>query len=90
MSTLLFDCETDGLLPSLSKLHCLAIQDADTGALWSYADQKGHTPIVDGLKKLAEADSIVAHNALGFDVPAIQKVYSGWAPQGRVIDSLLM
>ena len=27
---LVFDCETNGLLPNVSQIHCLAIYDTDT------------------------------------------------------------
>jgi DNA polymerase-1 len=85
-----FDCETDGLLPDLTKLHCLGIKCLDTGKVWSLADQPGYTPIREGLALLADADLIVGHNIIGFDIPAIQKVYPGWKTRALVRDTLVL
>jgi DNA polymerase-1 len=85
-----FDCETNGLLPDLTKLHCLAIKCLDTGKAMSFADQPGHLPIKDGLAILAQADLIIGHNVIGFDIPAIQKVYPDWKYRGVVRDTLVL
>ena len=31
---LLFDTETNGLFPDLTRMWCLVIQDVDTGQMW--------------------------------------------------------
>jgi len=87
---LVFDVETDGLLDTLSKLHCLVILDTDTGKLISCADVEPYTPIHEGLKMLQEAPTIVGHNVLTFDIPAIQKLWPKWAPKGEVLDTLIL
>ena len=87
---LAFDCETDGLLPELTKLHCLAITDLTTGEATSYADQPGHRPIREGLARLAEADLLVGHNIIGFDLKAIKKVYREWTYRGLVRDTIVL
>jgi DNA polymerase I-like protein with 3'-5' exonuclease and polymerase domains len=89
MTSLVFDSETDGLLEQLTKLHCLAFADVDTDELHSFADQPGYRPIEEGLDILAKADTIIGHNVIKFDVPAIQKVYPRWKPRGTVRDSML-
>lgn len=88
--TYLFDIETNGLLDQLDRVHCLAIKDADTGEAADFADQPGYRPIAEGLQLLADADIIAGHNVIGFDVPAIQKVYPWWTPRGRVRDTMVM
>ena len=90
MKALLFDIETNGLLQELDKVHCIGIKDSETGESMDFADQEGFKPIKAALKILEDAPLIVAHNALGFDLPAIQKVYPGWKPKGRVMDTLVM
>ena len=90
MGRLLFDIETNGLMDELDRVHCIVAQDLDTGEMLSCADQDGYTPISEALDKLASATLIVAHNAIGFDVPALKKVYPGWSPRGTVRDTLLM
>lgn len=81
MNRKVFDIETNGLLPQLTKLHSLTIQDPDTGQEWSCADQPGYMPIKEGLAILAEADELIGHNIINFDIPAIQKVYPWWSPK---------
>lgn len=87
----LFDCETNGLLDELDVVHCLVLKNVDTGEVISCADQPGYTPIEVGLRHLLKADAMIAHNAIGFDVPALQKVYSWFAPdRDKVIDTLII
>ncbi len=90
MRTLIFDIETDGLLPELTKVHCLVIKDPDSGEMWSCADHPNYSPVKAGLRLLASADLILGHNVIGFDIPALQKVYPDWKPGGEVRDTLLL
>ncbi|WP_266156760.1 DNA polymerase [Dyella silvatica] len=39
---------------------------------------------------LMEADAIGGHNIIGFDIPAIQKVYPWFKPKGLIRDTLIM
>ena len=68
--TILFDTETNGLLPVLTKIHCLCIFDTENGKAMSFADQEGYPPITIGLDILAFED-IAAHNAFEFDIKAL-------------------
>ena len=89
MTTLIFDIETNGLLDTATKLHSLVIQDYDTGKLYSCTDNSpDNTPVEVGLKLLADADIIVGHNILCFDLPVLQKLYPDFAPRGTVRDTL--
>lgn len=90
MTRLLFDTECDGLLDILTKIHSLVIKDFDTGEVLSCTDQSGYTPIAEGLKRLSDADEIIGHNAIKFDVPALKKVYPEWTYRGRVADTLVL
>lgn len=90
LDILLFDCETNGLLDELDKLHTLVIEDANTGKLDSYADQPGYLPIEEGVKRLMEADVIIGHNIIDFDIPAIQKVYPWFQPRGLIRDTIVL
>lgn len=81
-----FDCETDGLLDELTKVHSLVLIDADTGEMHSLHGKY----IEDGIHQLADADEIIGHNIIKFDIPALQKVYPSFRPQGRVTDTLVL
>lgn len=86
-----FDTETDGLLPELTKLHCLVINSSKYGKI-SCAHDARYTSIERGLEILAEADILVGHNIIGFDLLAILKVYPNWKakPGCKVIDTIVL
>ena len=87
--TLVFDLESDGLLDKLTKIHCLSIVDLDA------EESKAtlyHEPreIEHALQLLQEAKTIIGHNIICFDIPAIQKVYPEFKPTGQVRDTLVL
>lgn len=90
LKTLVFDIETDGLLDELTQVHCLVCANADNGEIYSFADHPGYRPVHEGLALLADADLILGHNVIGFDIPALQKVYPDWKPRGVIRDTLLL
>jgi DNA polymerase-1 len=81
-----FDCETDGLLPTLTKLHCLGIKCLDTGRTWSLKGDE----ILGGLAVLSCADLIVGHNIIDFDLRALKKVYPNWNTKALVRDTMVL
>lgn len=84
-----YDCETNGLLQDLTKLHCIAAQFSD-GRFISAADQHGYMPIREALDEIAKADIRVAHNGNDFDERAVRKVHPWWTPKGPCLDTLLI
>jgi len=96
MSTAIFDIETNGLLDQLDRVHSLVICDPDTKQVASYADQPGYPSIEEGVQALLQADYLVGHNIIKFDIPALEKVYPWFRIKGqwgldddRVIDTLV-
>ena len=76
MRTLFFDIETNALedftnLTDLETVHCLSVYDPMTKQLKmvTFAGDSIHR----GLTALAEADRIVGHNVIKFDIPALKK-----------------
>ena len=89
MATLIFDIETDGLLEETTKLHSLVIQDFDTKKVYSCTDNSPCClSLAEGLSLLQEADKIVGHNIICFDVPVLKKLYPDWNPKGTIRDTL--
>ena len=88
--TLIFDCETDGLLEQTTKIHSLVIYDTQTDKVISCTNHKGYTPIETGLKLLMEADEIAGHNIIKFDLPVLQKIYPWFNPKGKIFDTLVV
>jgi hypothetical protein len=90
MTTLIFDLETNGLLYELTHIHCLVIYDVEANQTLCYNDQGDKEPIVRGISRLEEADTIVGHNIIGYDIPAIKKIYPWFNPKGTVVDTLVL
>lgn len=67
---LIYDIETDGLLDTVTKIHCIAMKDLDSNEVFSFADhqQTDKYPSLDeGLAMLESADLVVGHNIVEFD-----------------------
>jgi hypothetical protein len=70
-----FDIECDGLLDTVSRVHCLAIAEIDTDKIYEYRPQE----IEAGLAHLARFDVIIGHNVRGIDLRVLRKL-RGWEP----------
>ena len=87
---LIFDIETDGLYDDCSKIHCIGIYDLDTKQTLVFNDQGNEQPITKGVQLLEDADTIVGHNIIGYDLPVIHKLYPWFSNVGRVLDTLVL
>lgn len=85
MKTFIFDLESNGFLEKMDRIHCLVIVDFHTEEVFRY----GPTEIEAGLKKLQEADILVGHNILAFDIPAIKKIYPKVSFKAELRDTLV-
>lgn len=90
MSTLVFDIETDGLIHDNTKIHCMVIHELETGSTLAYNDQGNREPIVRGVQRLEDAQCIVGHNVIGFDIPCINKHYPWFTRADGVVDTLVL
>lgn len=91
---IIFDVETDGFLEDLTQVFSLVLKDADTGEVWSYR-RDGHPDndrrMEEGVRRLMEADLIIGHNIISFDLRAIKKVYPWFeVRRDQVFDTLIM
>lgn len=86
--SLIFDIETDGLLNTTQKLHCIAIYDTERDTLKSYSNNT----LRDGLLALSEANELIGHNIVKFDLPALQKIYPEFdtKQECKIFDTLLV
>ena len=89
-NTLVFDLESNGLLNDVTKIHCLVIYEQETGETVAYNDEGNAEPITRGVQRLEDADVIVGHNVIGYDIPCLQKIYSWFSPTAMVVDTLLL
>ena len=87
---LIFDLETNGLLYNVTTIHCLAIFDTETGKTIAYNDTGNSDPVVRGIQRLEDADCLVGHNIVGYDLPVIRKLFPWFDTPATVIDTLLL
>ena len=90
---LIFDIETDGLLDTVSILHCMCIYDTAEEKMYRYTPDT----VRQGVQKLQDAIckgiKICGHNIINYDIPALQKLYPhfyiSYEQQPLVIDTLV-
>ena len=89
MSRLVFDIETNGFLEDMTTIHSLVIKDIDTGEVLSCASHHNSPSMGDCIQVLQEADVLIGHNIIGFDIPAIKKMFPGFNPRAILKDTLI-
>jgi len=81
---LVFDIETDGLNPSV--IWCLVAQDK-TGKFYHYTEEN----LDEGINLLKQADKIIGHNILGYDIPVIKRLMGiDLYHPDKVVDTLVL
>lgn len=63
------------------------IGDPETGAVTWYDPE--HGTIEEALSRLSEADEIIGHNVISYDVPVLKKLYPEWTCN-KVTDTMVM
>jgi len=83
----LFDIESNGLYESITQVWCMWIFDVETGERWGFRPHE----IANGIIKLKEADIVVGHNIIDFDLPALMKMYPALRETSfEVVDTLCL
>jgi len=81
---LVFDIETDDL--NATKIHCIVAQDVETQKVYTFPPDK----LQEGYKFLSQADTLVGHNIIGFDIPMVHKFSDVNLSSIPVIDTLVL
>ena len=86
---LFFDIETNAIddfstLEGLEVCHCMSVYDPKIDAMKSFTNSN----MEEGLNLLGSADYICGHNIIGFDIPALFKLFKFNHP--RILDTLIM
>lgn len=87
MKGLIFDCETDGFVADLTRIHCIAYQEIGGDGLVRSVGGLTDEKVRGFLSHLEEAPELWGHNILKFDLAAIQKVYPTFRPKGLMRDT---
>ena len=86
MSRWVFDLESDGLLDTISKIHCVVLRHVETDEVQTY----GPSSIKAAMFTLMNAEEVIGHNIIDYDIPALQKVYPGFKLLGKVTDTIVL
>ncbi len=84
MKNIILDIETDGLLDTVSKVHCLVYKIDDSITVATKQEE-----IEDSLKVL-KTGQIIGHNILGFDLEVLRRLYGFKIPISQVTDTLIL
>ena len=83
---LVFDIEADGLDPT--EIFCIVAIDVDTKKVYTF----DNTEIDKGVAFLQEANKLIGHNIIGYDIPAISKVVGVdlFTKDVKIVDTLVL
>ena len=76
-----FDLESNGLYNEVSTIHCIVLKDIDTNKIIQ-------VDVNQALKLLSEAELIIGHNIIKYDIPVLKKLY-GFKTKAKVFDTLV-
>lgn len=79
------DIEANGLLNTVTKVHCAVVKNKSTKEVRKFRPNE----IQELLAYLDTFDVLIAHNGIGYDFPLLRKLY-GYVYKGKVVDTLLM
>ena len=85
MDLMHFDKPRPDLIETSTKIHCISLTtpNGDT-SLFAQDD----VPMA--LHHMQNAEMLIGHNILGFDIPAIKKLYPKWRTEAKIRDTLVM
>ena len=84
------DIECNGFVRIADTIHCIVMQDLDTGEVFKYDDTGQHESLTTGVNILSVAEEVWGHNLINFDYPVIKKIYPFFKPEGKVFDTLIL
>lgn len=84
---LVFDLEANGLYYEASLIHCIVAKDVDTGDIHKFEPSQ----VEQGLRLLMQADEVIGHNVIGYDLALASKLYPWFSiPRDKVTDTLIL
>lgn len=91
LDVVVFDIETNGFYNIATVVHCISIKvnDQPTEVYTAFPIKGSAGTIEEGLEILSNADVLVGHNIINFDLPVIKKLYWWWDYKAELVDTLL-
>jgi len=88
---LVIDIEANGLYDEAKEIFIISTMNTRTGEVISYSD---HDPELENLSEaltpLSEAEELIGHNLLRYDLPVIEKLLGWTFPTSKIFDTLIM
>lgn len=86
MMPVVFDIEANGLLDTITKIHCIVAKDLQTEQIHRFPPEKLHL-FPDFINKY---DALIGHNIVGYDIPAIKMIMGIDLSNKMIFDTLLI
>lgn len=93
MAHYILDIETDNLLDKMTTVHMICLRDLETDEVLVYHDDlhlERTFHMGEAESKIRQADSIIGHNLIGFDMPALEKQFGWTFPNVKMWDTLIL
>ena len=87
MLKLVIDAEANGFLDTVTNVWCIVAKELNSGQVWRFDP----TQIRQAFELLDQADTIIGHNIIGYDLPLFWKLHR-WKPSDsvRIIDTWIL
>ena len=97
---LVFDIETNAIdfntgdyIDQVTDVWCIIAQDIDDRFVWEFGRTGSLLDHAESMREamqiLEEADEIIGHNIIGFDIPVLRKLFN-FNPSGKITDTLVL
>lgn len=83
------DLEANGLLDTVTKIHCGVFKDIRTGEVFKFHPGSHADYISEMLKFLDSVGVLIMHNGIGYDWPLLEKLHN-YTYKGKKVDTLIM
>jgi DNA polymerase I-like protein with 3'-5' exonuclease and polymerase domains len=74
----------------MDRIHCIVAKDLDTEQVFRFNDTGSTHSVTNGVTLLQEADVLIGHNIVGFDIPVIQQIYPFFQTKAVLYDTLIL
>lgn len=89
-TSLLFDIEATGFLRRGSSIHCIVMRDLNEEDEPQIFDCQPERAVIQGVKQLENADILIGHNIINYDIPLIKEQFPDFDYKGQVLDTLVL
>lgn len=87
---LVVDIETNGLYQDVTKVHCIVAKCLDTNHVYTFYGKNNPSSIKEGVTLLLQADQIIGHNFIDYDMRVLEKLFDIKLDVNKIIDTLLL